>query len=165
MAMETVFYDGRPIFEAANSKELAKAVEAFDDDVKPPYVVRIPEGATEVVDSAFFEDKTIGTVLLPCSVTTIEECAFWSCTNLRSIFIPNSVKEIKKRAFEKCTNLTEINIPESVTMIGPDAFSGCVWLTSINISPNNDVYDSREDCNLLVSLDEAPKNVGSSFIV
>ena len=49
MAMETVFYDGRPIFEAANSKELAKAVEAFDDDVKPPYVVRIPEGATEVV--------------------------------------------------------------------------------------------------------------------
>ena len=54
MAMETVFYDGRPIFEAANSKELAKAVEAFDDDVKPPYVVRIPEGATEVVGGYFF---------------------------------------------------------------------------------------------------------------
>lgn len=149
MAMETVFYDGRPIFEAANSKELAKAVEAFDDDVKPPYVVRIPDGVTEVAGSAFFK-ASIDVVFLPNSVTKIEYNAFDCCANLSDIVIPDSVEEIGNCAFKGCVNLTKIYIPQSVTLIGQGAFLDCEWLVSIQVSPDNQVYNSHGNCNAII---------------
>ena len=40
MAKEIEFYKGKPVFFAANSKELARAVAAYDGEAQPPHVVR-----------------------------------------------------------------------------------------------------------------------------
>ena len=40
MADETELYKGKTVFLAANSKELAKAIAAYDGEAESPYVVR-----------------------------------------------------------------------------------------------------------------------------
>lgn len=65
--------------------------------------------------------------------------------------LPDSVTEIDNNAFEGCTGLTSIVIPNAVTEIGYSAFEGCTGLTSIVASDGNRVYDSRSNCNALVS--------------
>ena len=47
------------------------------------------------------------------------------------------------------TKLESIVIPNSVTSIASDAFSSCDCLTSIKVN-NNNVYDSRNDCNAII---------------
>lgn len=47
------------------------------------------------------------------------------------------------------TRLESIVIPNSVTSIASDAFSSCDCLTSIKLE-NNNVYDSRNDCNAII---------------
>lgn len=47
------------------------------------------------------------------------------------------------------TKLESIVIPNSVTSVERDAFYGCDFLTSIK-AENNNVYDSREDCNAII---------------
>ena len=64
--------------------------------------------------------------------------------------IPPSVTEIEESAFFGCSSLARISIPESVTEIGEDAFSGCSSLKRITVSKDNNVYDSREDCNAII---------------
>ena len=46
--------------------------------------------------------------------------------------------------------ITSLIIPASVESIYPSAFEGCLELTSIKVSPDNKVYDSREDCNAII---------------
>ncbi len=59
------------------------------------------------------------------SLTEISSGAFYNCKSLVSVVIPNSVTSIGSSAFYYCTSLTSIEIPNSVTSIGDYAFSGC----------------------------------------
>ena len=61
--------------------------------------------------------------------------------------------EIGEDAFSGCTGLKSITIPDSVTKIGLRAFKGCMGLTSIVVSPDNKVYDSRNNCNAILETD------------
>ena len=69
------------------------------------------------------------------------------CKNTK---IPESVTSIGYRAFEDCSGLTSIKISESVTSIGESAFGYCSGLTSIKVAENNQIYDSRNDCNAII---------------
>ena len=98
--------------------------------------VTIPEGVTEIGESAFKYCYSLENVKLPKSLLSIGDNAFSDCVNLTNIVIPNSVTTIGDYAFYGCNSLTDVVIPNSVTIIGYNAFSGCSSLTSIEI-PNS----------------------------
>ena len=86
-------------------------------------------------------------------LTSIGEGAFSDCGNLTSIIIPQSVTSIGEAAFNKCNGLTSIIIPQSVTIIGETAFSECNALTSITVESGNSFFDSRDNCNAVITRD------------
>ena len=62
-----------------------------------------------------------------------------------------NVTGINEYAFYGCSGLTSITIPRSVTNIGYYAFSGCTQLGEIIVESGNSYYDSRENCNAIIS--------------
>ncbi len=57
--------------------------------------------------------------------------------------------EIKKQIFYS-ERPVHVIVDEGVTRIGNDAFRGCNGLTSIKVTENNQIYDSRNDCNAII---------------
>ena len=86
-----------------------------------------------IYSSAFYENRTITSVIIPNSVTSIGERAFYSCSNLTSVVIGDNVTSIGDHAFFKCTGLTSVVIGDSVTSIGEYAFYECKSLASVLI--------------------------------
>ena len=155
--------------------ELAKAILTLNDDSKVEIPgsgeltsaetkaysatttnVEITTACTGIGDWAFFEYRSLASVIIPDSVTSIGNYAFYACSSLTSVTIPDSVTSIGDMAFGLCSvlasvtigsgitsignsvfsycrNLTSIIIPDSVTSIGNSAFIGCSSLTSITI--------------------------------
>ena len=77
--------------------------------------------------------------------------------------IPDGVTEIGYDAFNGCVGLKSVVIPRSVTDIDSNAFLYCSSLERITVEEGNPKYDSREDCNAIISreyntLDVACKN-------
>ena len=135
--------------------------------------ITIPNSVTSIGDYAFYYCSSLTSITIPDSVTSIEHFAFSFCKSLTSIIISNSVTSIGNFAFDQCKSLTSISIPDSVTTIGDYVFERCEFLTSINISKsvinigkqifehckslttivvdeNNQVYDSRDNCNAII---------------
>lgn len=86
---------------------------------------------------------------IPYGVKSISPNAFLSCCNLKSITIPNTVITIGESAFMNCEKLRKIFIPSSVKEIGDRAFNGS-GVESVILDSNNNVYDSRENCNAII---------------
>jgi hypothetical protein len=126
-------YEGRPVFRASNSEQLANAVAQYKGDIEPPYVVRIPVRTKYVKYRAFIFNDDIGVVILPDSVYSIDEEAFTSCDNLTSVILPESLELIDYSAFSGCSSLSDISIPSSVRTIRDGAFCCCESLTKITI--------------------------------
>lgn len=76
-------------------------------------------------------------------------------SKITSIVIPNRVKILGQGTFMNCINLASIHIPSSVTMIfhgdSYGAFRGCTGLKEITVDPGNTAYDSRGNCNAIIS--------------
>lgn len=85
-------------------------------------IVSLPEGITEIGDSAFYGNCAIQRVIIPAGVTRIGNWAFKQCKRLRKVSIPESVKWIGTEAFLNCKGLREVSIPSSVESIGDHAF-------------------------------------------
>ena len=112
--------------------------------------INIPEGVTSIGGGAFSDCSSLTSITIPDGVTSIGGNAFYSCEALTSITIPNSVTSIGNRAFGYCSSLASITIPNSVTSIGDAAFGCCSSLASIKVESDNEVYDSRNDCNAII---------------
>ena len=89
--------------------------------------------------------------VIPNSVESIGDCSFEGHSGLLSITIPNTVKAIEFGAFNSCSGLSSITIPKSVTYIGVSAFANCSGLSSIQVEDGNPNYDSRNNCNAIIS--------------
>ena len=85
-----------------------------------------PEGIKKLTKKLFSEPEKLVDLVIPSTVETIDYCAFDDCTSLRSVVIPASVKRIDAE-FGKCSSLM-----------------------SITVDKDNEVYDSREDCNAII---------------
>ena len=70
---------------------------------------------------------------IPNGVTEINESAFNGRGDLTSVTFPDSLQVIGDYAFSDCVSLTSITIPDSVTTIGFGAFSGCANVTAITL--------------------------------
>lgn len=120
----------------------------------------IPNSITEIGYYAFGDCRSLTSIEIPNSVTKIGQYAFEYCMSLTSIEIPNSVTEIGHRAFVDCRSLTSIVIPNSVTKIEDLAFGWCRSLTSIEI-PNSVTEigaDAFQSCTSLTSI-EIPNSI------
>ena len=112
--------------------------------------ITIPNSVTSIGNLAFYYCKSLTSITIPNSVTSIGHCAFQSCSSLTSISIPDSVTTIGDFVFEWCESLTSINISKSVINIGKEIFEHCKSLTTIVVDKNNQVYDSRDNCNAII---------------
>lgn len=112
--------------------------------------ITIPDGITTLGLSLFEDCYSLSTIVIPSKVTTIGQFALGNCFSLSSITLPDSLLIIDPYAFVNCTTLTSIEIPALVTSIYSTSFLGCVSLSSIVVSPNNIVYDSRQNCNAII---------------
>ena len=81
-------------------------------------------------------------------VAAIGAYAFWG-VDIPSVSLPETITEIGNSAFAYCPNLTEITIPVNVTSIDTRAFYGNS-LTSVTVDSDNQVYDSRNNCNAVI---------------
>ena len=112
--------------------------------------ITISDSVTSINGWTFYGCSSLASIDIPNSVTDICSDAFSQCSSLASINIPDSVTSIDSYAFENCSSLTSINIPESVEHFQYDAIVGCYSLTSITVDSNNQVYDSRNNCNAII---------------
>lgn len=110
----------------------------------------IPDDVTSIADGAFSYCENLTSITIPSSVTSIGKSAFSCCYNLTSISIPDRVTHIGDYAFFACEALTSVTIPQNVKNIGYSIFSRCNSLSEIIVDNNNEVYDSRNDCNAII---------------
>ena len=87
--------------------------------------------------------------VIPQSATAIGTDAFAYCKGLEKIRIPESVTVIEGNAFSYCSDLKEIVIPASVR--GLEKSNYCPNLERIVVDERNPVYNSRGNCNAIIS--------------
>ncbi len=122
--------------------------------------IDLPEGVTEIGDSAFYGCSDLTSIDIPEGVTAIGNYVFDGCSSLTSIDIPEGVTKIGNSAFDGCSSLTSIELPEGVTEIGNSAFDGCSSLTSIELPEGvTEIgYYTFAGCSSLTSI-ELPEGV------
>lgn len=114
------------------------------------YSYQIVNNEAKIIWSYNFQDE----VIIPRSikgapVTTICNSAF-SQKSMKNIVLPNTLTTIEDFAFTSCYNLERLYIPSSVTSIGAYAFTDLSSITSVVVDPNNQVYDSHDNCNAII---------------
>lgn len=87
----------------------------------------------------------------PYTVTIIDSYAFYHCDGLNgTLVIPNTIMEIGDDAFDYCGFTGTVNIPASVEDIGYTPFYCCDGIEGFVVDPNNEYYDSRDNCNAII---------------
>ena len=86
------------------------------------------------------------------AVTIIDSYAFSYCRGLEgTLVLPNTLEEIGDDAFVYCGFTGVVNIPASVEWIGYTPFYGCDGIEGFVVDPANEDYDSRDNCNAVIS--------------
>lgn len=160
----TIIYKGKTysynelstLIDDINYPDGIKIVNSVLQSVKKEYIgdLIIPEGVTEIANSACTDCTGITSIIIPNSVKLIGDYAFKGCTGLTNITIPDSVTSIGDLTFIDCTGLTSIKIPGSVTSIGHYDFAGCTGLTSVTIPDSVTIIEGYAfiDCTGLTSV-------------
>lgn len=133
--------DGRKLLEAPHeldgSYSIRKGTKIICDmafyDCKSLSSLVIPDSVIGIGYGAFEGCSSLSNIILPDSVTRIGNAAFVGCSSLKSIVIPNGVTRIGTWTFLYCCSLSNIVIPDSVTRIGSIAFQFCYSLSTISI--------------------------------
>lgn len=92
--------------------------------VLPRKIDGIP--VTRIGDHAFI-NSTMALVHIPEGITEIGQSAFHNNRVLTQVAIPKSVRSIEESAFSWNLGLTQVSIPDSVSHIGQGAFIRCPW--------------------------------------
>ena len=116
--------------ESANP--LSYAHHLYDNEETEITDLDIPEGVTDISQSAFVNCTGLIKVTIPNSVTSIGESAFYGCSGMTSMTIGSS--SIGDNAFMDCTGLTTVTILNSVVNFGGNAFKNCSGLKSVHIT-------------------------------
>ena len=112
----------------------------------------IPNTVTTIEASAFaYCQGFTGDLVIPNSVTTVGYGAFQICPGFDGdLIIGSSVTEIGDYAFNSCDGMTgTLYIPSGVKSIGGNSFGYCAF-SGIVVDSENNVYDSRNNCNAII---------------
>ena len=124
-----------------------------------PDMTMIVSGTGSVwgTSSAEFNDdyyNTVEKIVVEEGVTSLGDHAFSGYSKLKTITLPNSLKEISFYVFYNCKSLESLSIPRNVEIIGTGLKSTPIInsdkLVSINVDPDNQVFDSRNNCNAVI---------------
>ena len=122
--------------------------------------VILPDSLTSMESSVFKDCTSLEEVHFGSGLTTIGNYAFSECSSLTKIEIGEGVTRIGQDAFKDCTGLTSVLIPASVRELGTyysgshfvsNPFAGCDALSEIKVAEENPIYDSRDNCNAVIT--------------
>ena len=85
---------------------------------------------------AFYNCRSLTSIVIPDSVTSIGSAAFYGCSGLTGVRISNRVTSISGETFWGCSSLTSVTLPDGASSIGYAVFCGCSELTSVIIGNN-----------------------------
>lgn len=74
----------------------------------------------------------------------------WYGNNITKVTIKDGITKIGRNSFNSETSLIEVSIPGTVKSIGSGVFAYCDKLSSIVVDKDNEMYDSRENCNAII---------------
>lgn len=94
--------------------------------------IAIPEGVTEIAESAFASAK-ITSVTMPKTLQKIGTEAFFRCQKLKTIAMKDSVTTLGKNVFYGCTGLMQIRLSNRIETLPEDTFCECKSLISITM--------------------------------
>ena len=126
------FTDEQGIRYALNSDGTAVVV-GFSGDVTDVVIGLENYTVTSIAYRAFYDCKTLTSIVIPEGVTIICEEAFYNCEALESVSLPGTLVEIGNSAFYSCRGLTELTLPANLTKVGAHAFYHCNNLESVII--------------------------------
>ncbi len=112
--------------------------------------IKLSNSIDRLSDYLFVGCTSLQEIIIPENVKQIGVSAFQDCESIKHITIPNSIAVIKSFAFKGCRLLKAIKIPTSVNVIGVGAFSYCSSLSTLEVALDNQIYDSRSNCNAII---------------
>lgn len=114
--------------------------------------ISIPSKLETLGEAAFKNCTSLSSpIVLPSTLQRIENETFYGCANIPSITMEEGVQHLGLDTFYGCSSLTSIYIPASLTSIYLLPFSYCTNLTSIKVAEDNPMFDSRDNCNAIMS--------------
>ena len=133
-----------------NENNYAGLVHAnIRDSVSFDGITKLP--VTRIGFTAFQWAPDLEEVTIPNTVKTIAEAAFNLCPKLRSINVPNSVVTIEEWGIAHNESLKELHLGSGAVNLDDYAIVGNTALEVITVDENNPVYDSRNNCNGIIT--------------
>lgn len=132
----------------------------------------IPDGITEISDSAFMQNDNITNLIIPDGCTKIGMSAFSYCSELKTVTFEGDMEQVGMMSFLGCPNLETVIFKGNVIALDIDdfnsglscnAFMGCLNLKTVKFAEISRVDIIRRaafmDCENLTDV-RLPNNVG-----
>jgi len=110
-----------------------------------------PNSLNYIGERAFYSCDLLNNVQLKRNLLSLGKLAFGSCKSLSNITIENGLTKLESGVFSGCSALESFELPESITEIHYSAFEGCESLAYLSVNINNNVFDSRNNCNAIIN--------------
>ena len=111
----------------------------------------LPKGVRRIGSSAFAGCIALMRMVIPEGVNGVRWHTFFGCSSLKEVILPEGLMAIENEAFDDCCMLKSLTIPSSVVYIGERVFSGCCNLEHFSVAEGNVHFDSRNDCQAIIS--------------
>ncbi|MDE6158915.1 MAG: leucine-rich repeat domain-containing protein, partial [Bacteroidaceae bacterium] len=69
---------------------------------------------------------------------------------IKHLVVSEGVEQIAQYSFNRCLSLTDITLPSTLRYWNEPTFDNCSNLRRITVSEQNEVFDSRDDCNAII---------------
>ncbi len=110
--------------------------------------IELPDGLLEIGYNVF-EGCLIKELNIPITVTYIDSSSISYCNNLESITLSGNLAD-GNEIVTTCDNLNSLFLSKTVNNYTYMTVVGCPKISTISVSPDNPIYDSRDNCNAVI---------------